>query len=170
MYLINYMIVQWWITLYIKINSIRSKVNSLSCNLKHFYLISHTIRNVVSIWLNIVNCLILSIAKHIYFNNLFWNWKSRDRPRPKFHLSPDSHNTVCPELIMTWDSVSSNHGSFLQLKHMVYPFRALGEVSTVISLYFKMTQSFLKRNSLYVDWHKFGHWVKSYDIYCGNSF
>lgn len=109
---INYMIVKWWRTLYMKVNSIRNKVNFLSCNWKLFYLISHTIRNMVSIWLNIANCLILSVARHIYFNFLFWNWKSRDRPRPKLHLSPGSHNTGCPKMIITWDSVSSNHRFF----------------------------------------------------------
>lgn len=109
---IDYMIVKWWRTLHMKVNSIRNKVNFLNCNLKLCYLRSHIIRNMLSIWLDIANCLILSVARHIYFNFLFWNWKSRHRPRPKLRLSPECHNTGCPEMIITWNSVSSNHRSF----------------------------------------------------------
>lgn len=71
-----------------KVNSIRNKINFLRYNLKLFYLISHTVRNMVSIWLNLANCLILPVAKHIFFNCYSETEKAETDPDPNSIYHP----------------------------------------------------------------------------------
>lgn len=85
-----------------KINTIKTKVNFLNNNLKLFD--KSQTKGYDDHMNNIANCLILSVVKDIYFNTACWKWESRDRPRPKLHLSPDTHTTVysgCPENVIT---------------------------------------------------------------------
>lgn len=78
------------------------------------------------------------------------------------------HLTVIIQGSQRWSSLEIQFpvttGSFLQFNYMVYYFRFLRGSDSHKVTFFKVTQSLLKRNSLYVDWHKFGHWLKNYDF------